>query len=68
MHTHRSLCVLTLALALTAAGCEQDVLDSECDPIVLNESSCGLSTWVDGQEAFAVRAGVSRALSDVGPV
>ncbi len=67
MRVRRSLRVLILALALTVTACEHDVLDSECDLIVLNESGCGLSIWVDGQEAFAVRPGTDRTLGDIGP-
>lgn len=60
--------VSLVALALiVVTACDHDVLDSECDLVVLNESACGLSIWVDGQEAFAVRADTDRTLNDIGP-
>jgi hypothetical protein len=59
------LLVLFFALALPA--CKDDLLDSECNLVVLNESRCNLSIYVDGQEAFAVRASSDRTLDEVGP-
>ena len=57
--------ILVLALALPA--CSQDHLESECNLVVLNETQCSVSVYVDGQEAFAVRAGSDGTLDDVGP-
>ena len=59
--------VLTLVLVVAMAACSQELLDAECDLVVLNETSCSLSVYVDGQEAFAVRAGSDRTLDDIGP-
>ncbi len=67
MRTSLRLLVAVLAIVLATPACEHDVLDSECDLVVLNESACGLSIWVDGQEAFAVRAGTDRTVNDIGP-
>jgi hypothetical protein len=68
MHLRR-LCLNLLALAtvLVLPACRDDVLDAECNLIVLNQSSCSLSIFVDGQEAFAVRPGSDRTLDDIGP-
>lgn len=59
--------LLALLLALTLPACKEDLMDSECNLVVLNESRCNLSVYVDGQEAFAVRAGSDRTLDEVGP-
>ena len=59
--------VLVLVLALALPGCSQDLLDSACNLVVLNESACSVSIYVDGQEAFAVRAGSDGTLDDIGP-
>ena len=67
MRLHPSLRAALLAVALLGSACDHDLLDSECDLVVLNHSGCALSIWVDGQEAFAVRAGTDRTLDDVGP-
>jgi hypothetical protein len=58
--------LLALVLALGLPACNDDVLDAECNLVVLNESSCSLSIYVDGQQAFAVRAGSDRTLDDIG--
>jgi hypothetical protein len=59
--------VLGLALALALPACKDELLDSECNLVVLNESPCSLSIYVDGQEALAVRSGTDRTLDDIGP-
>jgi len=59
--------LFALLVALTAGGCSQDLLDGESDLVVLNDSRCALTVWVDGREAFAVEAGAERILDDVGP-
>ncbi len=59
--------LLALLLALALPACNQDLLESECNLVVLNQSPCNLSIYVDGQEAFAVRAGSDRTLDEVGP-
>jgi hypothetical protein len=66
----RILRVLALAVALTAvvalAACSEDVLDAESDLVVLNESPCDLTIYVDGREAFLVQAGSDMSLDDIG--
>src|SRR5512136_545176 len=59
--------LLAPLLALVLPACNQDLLESECNLVVLNQSPCSFSIYVDGQEAFAVRAGSDRTLDDVGP-
>jgi hypothetical protein len=59
--------VLVLVLALALPACSQDLLESESNLVVLNESQCSVSVYVDGQEAFAVRAGSDGTLDDIGP-
>jgi len=48
-------------------ACSGDVFDSECDLVVLNDSACDLTVYLDGREAFDVRAGSDRTLDDIGP-
>ena len=59
--------LLALFLALALPACKENLLDSECNLVVLNESRCNLSIYVDGREAFAVRRGSDRTLDEVGP-
>ena len=56
-----------LALALLLTACSEDMFDAECDLVVLNDSACDLTIYVDGREAFVVRAGSDRTLDDIGP-
>jgi hypothetical protein len=61
-----SFLLVLLAVALVAPACMHDPSDSECDLVVLNASPCRLSVFVDGQQAFDVRAGSDRTLDDIG--
>lgn len=63
----RGMCGLALLVALVAGGCSQDLLDGESDLVLLNDSRCDLTLWVDGREAFSVKAGAERILDDIGP-
>jgi len=58
--------LLSMSL-LAAMGCSGDVFDAECDLVVVNDSACDLTVFVDGREAFAVDAGSDRTLDDIGP-
>ncbi|MFH1177743.1 MAG: hypothetical protein V1750_10080 [Acidobacteriota bacterium] len=60
----RVLAIVTLALA--AGSCNEDMFDAECDLVVLNDSACDLTVYVDGREAFTVKAGSDRSLDDIG--
>lgn len=57
---------LVLSLLLIA-GCSGDVFDAECDLVVVNDSACDLTVFVDGREAFDLDAGSDRTLDDIGP-
>jgi len=56
-----------LLVAFVAGGCSQDLLDGESDLVFLNDSRCDLTLWVDGREAFSVKAGAERVLDGIGP-
>jgi hypothetical protein len=58
--------LVTAALVVALVGCSEDMFDSECDLVVLNDSACDLVVFVDGREAFTVRAGSDRTLDDIG--
>lgn len=58
---------LALLVVLVAGGCSQDLLDGESDLVLLNDSRCDLTLWVDGREAFSVKAGAERILDGIGP-
>lgn len=60
--------VLTVVLAVSVlAGCSEDLFDAESDLVIMNESVCNLTIFVDGREAFVVRGGSDRTLDDIGP-
>lgn len=58
---------LGFLVVLAAAGCNKDLLDGESDLALLNDSQCEITLWVDGREAFPVKAGAERVLDDIGP-
>jgi hypothetical protein len=60
-------CVGVFFLVLALFGCGGDVFDSACDLVVLNDSACDLTVFVDGREAFDIKAGSDRTLDDIGP-
>lgn len=67
MRSRRALCALgVLLLVVLLASCSEDMFDAECDLVVLNDSACDLTIFVDGREAFTVRAGSDRTLDDIG--
>jgi hypothetical protein len=57
---------LAVLFVLALAGCNQDMFDSQSDLVVLNDSACDLVVYVDGREAFTVKAGSDRTLDDIG--
>ena len=59
--------LVEVSLLVVASACAGDVFDSECDLVVLNDSACNLTVYVDGREAFEVKAGSDRTLDDIGP-
>lgn len=63
----RRPCFLALVLLVVGlSACSEDMFDSECDLVVINDSVCDLSIYVDGREAFVVRGGSDRTLDDIG--
>lgn len=58
--------VLAMAAVAVLSGCNEDVLDTESDLVVLNESPCDFTVYVDGREAFVVEAGSDMSLDDIG--
>lgn len=63
---HRGSLAVVSLLSLALVSCGEDVLDSETDLVVLNDSACDLTVFVDGREAFTVPAGSDMSLDDVG--
>ena len=61
-----SALALTLVTVIPLAACNEDVLDAESDLVVLNESPCDFTIYVDGREAFVVQAGSDMSLDDIG--
>lgn len=62
--------VTALALALAMAGtlaCSDEMFDAECDLVVVNESLCPVTVYVDGRLAFTVDSASDRILDDIGP-
>ncbi len=63
----RSLPALVVLVAvLLLPACTEDMFDAENDLVVLNDSSCDLVVYVDGRQAFDVKAGSDRTLDDIG--
>jgi hypothetical protein len=60
-----SLLALVLLL-LPLLGCSDSFWDEENDIVVINDSSCRLTIFVDGWEAFTVRPDTTRTVNDVG--
>jgi len=58
--------VLLVGLCLVSQGCTEDMFDAESDLVVLNDSACDVAIYVDGREAFSVKAGSDRTLDDIG--
>lgn len=60
------LSLLLAAVVVLVPACNEDMFDAECDLVVLNDSVCTLTVYVDGREAFNVRGGSDRTLDDIG--
>lgn len=64
----RGVPLLAVVLAVAVlSGCSEDLFDAESDLVIINESVCNLTIFVDGREAFVVRGGSDRTLDDIGP-
>ncbi len=67
MRTARLAGLLAAALFCLGLGaCSDDMFDAESDLVVLNESLCDLTVYVDGREAFTVGSSSDRTLDDIG--
>lgn len=59
-------CVLLVGACFLTQACTEDMFDAESDLVVLNDSACDVVVYVDGREAFTVKAGLDRTLDDIG--
>jgi hypothetical protein len=62
----------TLALGLLACcvalhGCGDELFDSQCNLVTLNDSRCTVTVFVDGRQAFTLHPDSDRTLDDIGP-
>ncbi len=57
---------LLLAATLLLPSCTEEMFDAENDLVVLNDSACDIHVYVDGREAFTIKAGSDRTLDDIG--
>jgi hypothetical protein len=63
----RPIAVALLVLPLlAAAGCRDKLIGKETNVVVLNDSACDLTVFVDGWEAFTVRHGAAQTVDNVG--
>lgn len=62
----RGLAGLLVLAALLSGGCSEDLLDGESDLVFLNDSSCAITVFVDGREAFTVQSGAEQILDGIG--
>jgi hypothetical protein len=62
----RGIVGLLVLAALLSSGCSEDLLDGESDLVFLNDSSCTVTVFVDGREAFTVQSGAEQILDGVG--
>lgn len=60
------LALLLLPLLLAAGGCREHLFGVQSDVVVANLSSCRLTVYVDGWEAFTVGQDSSRTVDNVG--
>jgi hypothetical protein len=58
--------VLVLLSVVAASGCRERFLGRSSNVVVLNESQCSLTVFVDGWEALTVRHGSTRLIDNVG--
>lgn len=58
--------ILLVGVVVLLTSCGSDILDDKNDLIVVNESPCDVTVFVDGRELLQVEAGSDRAFSDIG--
>lgn len=59
--------IIFVFVLIGSVGCSDELFDAESDLVVLNESLCSVTIYVDGREAFTVGSGSDRTLDDIGP-
>jgi hypothetical protein len=55
-----------LGLALVAGGCRDRLFENQANVVVANLSSCSVTVYVDGWEAFTVERDSSQTVDNVG--
>jgi hypothetical protein len=58
--------LVLLPLVVVAGGCRDHLFEHESDIVVVNQSRCTLTVFVDGWEAFTVRNDSTRTVDNVG--
>jgi hypothetical protein len=58
--------LVLLPLVVSTGGCRGHLFEHESDIVVVNQSSCTLTVFVDGWEAFTVRNESTRTVDNVG--
>jgi hypothetical protein len=58
--------LVLLPLAVAAGGCRDRLFEPQSDIVVVNQSRCTLTVFVDGWEAFTVRNDSTRTVDNVG--
>jgi hypothetical protein len=58
--------LVLLPLVVAAGGCRDHLFEHESDIVVANHSSCTVTVFVDGWEAFTVRNDSTRTVDNVG--
>ena len=63
----RTLALGLLTCCVALLGCGDELLDSQCNLVTLNDSRCAVTIFVDGRQAFTLRPESDRTLDDIGP-
>ena len=58
--------VLLLSLLLAGGACRDQLLERESNIVVVNQSACDVTVFVDGWEAFTVARDSNRTVDNVG--
>jgi hypothetical protein len=58
--------VLLLPLLVAGGGCRDQLLERESNIVVVNQSACDVTVFVDGWEAFTVARDSNRTVDNVG--
>jgi hypothetical protein len=66
MKVARYLGFLLILSLIVLPGCHRSFYDDECDIVVINDTRCNLTIYVDGWEAFTVSDGRTKTVDDVG--